>query len=138
MNNLTLALKISDFEFDHDYLNKIFKMNASAIHSKGQFYYTGPAHNQIQKSYESNYWEYRAHIMNNSVWIKTVVDKFVEEFILNNRDTIMKIKNDCKIELYVGINYRKDEDLDSFHFDLPLIKLFADLNIEIDIDQSIS
>jgi hypothetical protein len=138
MNNISIALKVFEFNFKHEYIDELLGLAPTDIHIQGEDYFIGPPHNQLKKTYEYNYWEYRIFIENNSVWVKTIIDQFVEEVIFKKEKAIEKIKNDCGMELYVGINFSVKEGLDSFHFDLPILRLLANLNIEIDIDQYLS
>ena len=137
MNNLSIALKICDFKFDHEFLTNLLGIVPTDIHKEGFEYEYGSPLNKIIKKYESNYWEYRIHVKRNSVWIKTIIDKFVEEVIFNKIKAFESIKNLSYVELYIGVYFDTSSGLDSFHFDHQLIKLFSELNIEIDIDQYI-
>jgi hypothetical protein len=135
MNNITLALKVSDFKFDPKEITDLVGLTPFRFFLEGEDYFIGPPHNRIPKIRESNYWEYRIHISNNNVWTKTVIDSFVKEVIEEKRTGWLKIKNDISIELYIGVQYHSLDELDSYHFDQGCIKLLSDLSMEIDVDQ---
>jgi hypothetical protein len=135
MNNISLALKISDFSFDNEYINNLLGLLPTDTHEKNQEFFIGPPHNRTKKVYESNYWEYRVYIKNNAVWIKTVIDQFAREVILSKKPAIEKMKNSCQMELYIGMHFNNEDGLDSFHFDANLLAILGELNIDIDIDQ---
>jgi hypothetical protein len=133
MNALTLVLKVTDFTFDLEYIERLTGIKPSKAVSKGMTYIVGPMHRQQERKYDTNYWEYRIHIANNTVWIKTIVDEFVTEILASKIQCWEKIKDDCMMELYIGVHYK--DKLDSFHFDRETISLFSRINLEIDIDQ---
>ncbi len=70
---------------------------------------------------------------NNSVWIKEVIDKFLDEVLFRNEENFIKLKNKCDFELYIGIWFYGS--LDSYHFDTKSLSFLANNNIELDIDQ---
>ena len=137
MSVLTIALKITDFEFDQTMISEWLGLKPTAYYVKGDEYYVGPTSNRQRKIYEVNYWEYRISVKENSVWVMTILKQFVKEFVESKIEALETIKDKCQFEVYVGILYNKEERLDSFHFDLDLLKLFSRLNIELDIDQQV-
>lgn len=137
MNNITLALKISEFEFAPNMVSDIVGIVASNVFLKGESYLVGPSENSIVKTRSTNYWEYRVHISNNSIWVKTIIDKFIMEVLDVKKDLWSKIKDDIDMELYIGIGFHSDDELDNYHFDRKVINLLSDLKVEIDIDQHV-
>jgi uncharacterized protein DUF4279 len=137
MNNLTLVLKILDFKFDHSVMTNLLGLTPTAIYKEGEEYLSGPPDRRILKQYKHNYWEYRVHIKKNAEWIQTLINAFAIEVIIRNEKALEEIKNDCEMELFINVVYLRGERLESFHFDTSTLKLFARLNIELDIDQYI-
>jgi len=137
MNNVSIALKLSDFELDPSYISNLLMLTPTDDKEKGQEFYIGPPNNRLKKVYESNYWEYRIHIKNNHLWLKVLIDQFVKEIILERKSLLLMIKDKCCLELYVGVEFSGNDSLDSYHFDLDTLRLFSELSIEIDIDQRI-
>ena len=135
MNNISLALKVFEFEFGLNYIQEVTGIMPTVTYSKGATYFIGPEHNRISKQYDDNYWEYRVHIHNNSAWIQNVIDQFVKEVLLERKESWMQINEICKKELYIGVRYY--QELDNFHFNNEFIALFDTLKVEIDIDQYI-
>jgi hypothetical protein len=107
------------------------------IYIEGEEYSTGPPEKITYKKYKHNYWEYRVYIKYNAEWIQTLINAFVNEVVLKNENALEEIKNDCEMELFINVVYLRGERLESFHFDTSTLKLFARLNIELDIDQYI-
>jgi hypothetical protein len=136
MNNISLALKVFEFEFGLNYIQEVTGIIPTATYSKGTTYFVGPEHNRISKQYEDNYWEYRVHIHNNSAWIQKVIDQFVKEVLLERKESWMQINELCKKELYIGVRYY--QELDNFHFNNEFLALCEALKVEIDIDQYLS
>jgi hypothetical protein len=137
MSELTVALKITDFEFEPSSLNEMLQLTPTGFHLKGEEYFIGSPERRLKKAYENNYWEYRISIRENTVWVTTIFNQFVKEVIEGKKELLERIKNDCLMELYIGLGYAKEERLESFHFNIEVLKLLSQLNIEIDIDQQL-
>jgi len=135
MNNISVVLKITDFKIEPDTISKMLDLSPTAIHIAGEEYNPGPANGKPKKLYTHNYWEYRVTIKNNSAGIKTIIDQFIREVIAGKSEALEKIKNDCRMEFYIGVKFNGRDGLDSFYFDTSLLKLFSDLGIGIAIDQ---
>ena len=135
MNDVSIALKISGFDFDPKEISKIVHLTPNSTHIKGETFFIGPPKNRIPKIRETNYWEYRVNIVNNEVWIKEIVDQFIVEVIQEKKDEWNKIIRFVDMELYIRVQYDSLEGLDSYYFENKTLKLLNDLNISIDIDQ---
>lgn len=137
MNDVTIAIKVSNFSFTHDYLTQLLALNPSKIHKKNDSYFSGPPNNKKEKKYEYDYWEYRLHIKSNDVWLKIIIDKFIEDIISPRREAFGIIKEKCELEIYIGVYYRDISvgGLDSFSFESSILSLLGQLNIALEIDQ---
>lgn len=135
MNNLAIALKITNYPFSHDFITNLLELTPTETHYKDEPYWSGPPDKQTPKTYKKNYWEYRIFIQYNEAWIKNVIDAFSNEVIIQKEQALDTIKDQCNMELYIGVHFKTGENLDSYHFDIPLLATLARLKIEIDIDQ---
>jgi|SRR5687768_7602373 len=129
MNDITIAIKIFDFKFEHDYISNLFGLSPKIFHRKGDSYEMG----SVIKVHDSNYWDYRIHIKKNNIWIKEIIDRFVQENMLDKENVFENLKGRCTMELYISVWFYDNPD--NFHFDSKLLSFFSKYEIDIDIDQ---
>jgi hypothetical protein len=98
---------------------------------KGDEYEVG-GKNKIKKIRDCNFWELEIKTITND-FIGDLVDEFVKDVIKDRMKEIKTFSTDCRCKLTI-VQYYRDGWNPGYFFSRELIKLFADINTEIDID----
>lgn len=75
MNQISIAVKISNFSFALDYLSSGLNLKPTLAHLKGEDYTIKGPNGNVQKVYKYSYWEYR-HEFRTNEWVQALADKF--------------------------------------------------------------
>ena len=132
MNEISIAIKISEFDLDIPEISQMLNLIPSHSHYKGESYNFKTSEGDIEKVYESNYWEYRFEIESNE-WVQIFINNFINEIILDRKNILQPISKVSRMEFFVGINYYEEPN-PSFHFEHEAIKLLSDVGFSLDID----
>jgi hypothetical protein len=131
-NEISIAIKISEFDLDIKEISKILNLMPTHSHYKDDFYNVKTSIGEQKKKYEYNYWEYRLEFKSDD-WPQILVNKFINEIVDTRKDILQKISKRSRIEFFIGINYYQEAN-PSFHFEIQTINLFSYIGFELDID----
>lgn len=132
MNNFSIALKISNFEFDVNHLNNLMKIDPTEFHYKGESYALKGPTGPVLKNYKDNYWEFRREYESDD-WVQKYVDTFIKEIIAPRIEMLKNISTQAALELFIGVNYLGDVN-PGFHFQANDLTVLAYAGLDIDMD----
>jgi len=129
MINLSIAVKVSGSNLNVSNLNEELNLVATDFHySNDVFKMT----DKLSKTFKSDYWEYRLKFKTDQ-WAQTIINKFIDEIIMERITPLKKISMNFYTEFFIGIEYHKVAN-PSFHFDKERLRALSEIGFEIDID----
>jgi hypothetical protein len=132
MNEISIAIKISRFDFETELLSMSLSLTPSRSHYKGETYTLDTSNGQVTKQYAYYYWEYRIEYKTEE-WEQSLINKFIDDIVTDRREELKKIKKNASLEFFIGINYYNVVN-PGFHFDARRLALLADIGFELDFD----
>jgi hypothetical protein len=132
MTEISVALKIADFDLKAEDISSIVGLNPTHSFMKGERYYLNTQRGKVEKEYPNSFWEYRVSFKIED-WTQNIIDKFIDEVIVPRQETLKKIADKYYIELFIGIRYRNEAN-PSYHFKANQLRVLGEIGMELDID----
>ena len=86
-NENRIYLRFREFECSPEEISKILDIQPSEVGEKDKSYFIGPTHNEIEKKWQWNYWEYCFSKVSNQ-FINEILTEFFDAIIIPKKKLI--------------------------------------------------
>ncbi len=132
-NHIHIYLKLYEFEHHPDEVTKILELEPTKSGVKGEKFFIGNKKKELEREYDSNWWEYKETHLTKTKWKQTYVDDFIKRIIFPRKKLIKRITQQGVGELSIVPYYYHEWNL-GFDFNPEILKAITDSGLVLDMD----